>query len=320
MTVLKLWAALAATAVCANAQIVSMGAGPRLEFETRGDPPELAPKFASGFQSKMGPSYAVMHRYFHDPRTHTYFGYDVVTETGPQPDTYRIRFFELGIGALDVVGGALVDPSDWTKLPLGNLPAARVVQIGDTISIELWSDPDTGQRLTDYIHIRQRPQLGGMISSIGALRPGGIAAPVPRPVPTVSGVARDFRAEDAELRLTQPSIKMNGVAQDSPRVPAVNGVLVWFYVADHGRYVLSLAPRPELGFEKAGEVRGGAITFTLGKDQFTLECPVAVAPGYAPYVLYVLHDAEWKPTSTSQGGRVLVGSVSPAEISSLRGQ
>jgi hypothetical protein len=92
----------------------------------------------------------------------------------------------------------------------------------------------------------------------------------------------------------------------------------WLYVAGHGRYILSLTPRAELGFVKAGEVRGGLITFTLANDQFKVECPNAIAPGYAPYMLYVLRDPEWTPTATAQSGRALVGSVAPAEIVSLK--
>jgi hypothetical protein len=299
---------------------MTVGSGPRIEFETRGNPPDLATKFTGGFQARSGMSYSVMHRFFRDTSTRTYFGYDIVTESGSQPDSYQIRFFELGIGILDIASGIPVEPTEWTKLPLGNIPAARAVHIGDTVPIELWSDPVSGDTLTDYIHIQPAPQLlRNIVTAPSLIRNGTFKAPE-RTIPTVSGTARDFKADDAELRLQQPIIKMNGVAQDSPRLPVVNGVLIWFSIAEHGRYVLSLAPRPELGFVRAGEVRGGAITFSMGKDAFTVECPTAVATGYAPYTLYVLHDADWKPTSAAQSGRVLAGSVSPAEISSLRGQ
>jgi hypothetical protein len=315
MTGLRLCAALAVTAVCASGQFISVGPGPRIAFETKSDPADLLSNFAAGFQSRSGPSFTVMHRYFSDPHTHTYFGYDLVNEPGPQVDTDQLRFFELGIGPLDF---GVVDPSQWKKLPVA-IPPAQVVKAGDSVAIEVWSDPASGQKITDYIHIQQAPQLRGLITAPTLLR-NGMVGPIAREIPTVSGTARDYKVEDAELRLTQPSIKLNGVAQELARVPAVSGELVWFYIADHGRYVLSLAPRPELGFVKAGEVRGGAVTFSMGKDQFRLECPAAIATGFAPYTLYVLHDAEWKPTSAAQSGRVLIGSVSPAELSSLRGQ
>jgi hypothetical protein len=95
------------------------------------------------------------------------------------------------------------------------------------------------------------------------------------------------------------------------------GTLVWFYLPKRGRYILSLAPRPELGFGKAGEVRGGAIRFKMEGDEFVLETFTPVAPGNAPYVLYVLHDREWEPTSRNQLDQSLTGSVSPAELLAL---
>ena len=38
------------------------------------------------------------------------------------------------------------------------------------------------------------------------------------------------------------------------------------------------------------------VRFTLGGDTFTLLTADQVAPGQAPFNLYVLHDPTWKPT------------------------
>lgn len=67
----------------------------------------------------------------------------------------------------------------------------------------------------------------------------------------------------------------------------------------HGRYILALTPRPNLGFVQAGEVRGGIVTFTAGGDEVLLQSPAMIAPGDAPYILYVLHDVAWVPTARS---------------------
>jgi hypothetical protein len=75
----------------------------------------------------------------------------------------------------------------------------------------------------------------------------------------------------------------------------VTGAAVSFYIPDLGRYFLSLAPHPELGFQKAGEIRGSSINLKIGSDEITLECNGRVAPGDAPYNLYVLYDAGWRP-------------------------
>jgi hypothetical protein len=83
---------------------------------------------------------------------------------------------------------------------------------------------------------------------------------------------------------------------------------------------LSLAPRPDLNFKLAGEVRGGAIAFSLGDDSIRLESPNPIATGDAPYNLYVLRDPEWEPTAQAQKGQFAAGSVSPGELAELKRQ
>jgi len=81
--------------------------------------------------------------------------------------------------------------------------------------------------------------------------------------------------------------------------------------------VLSLAPRQELGFVKAGELRGGAIIFTIGNDRFRVESPLPIASG-GPFTLYVLHDRGWQPISKNQPDHLQFGSVSPRELALLQ--
>ncbi len=99
-----------------------------------------------------------------------------------------------------------LNPAEWKTLPLPVYPAPQVVHTRDSISVDLWVNPDTGQKLVDYISFQ--PPQGFLISA------GPITRTVPT-VPTVSGVARDFSAEDAEMRLVQPRITMNGAPQDT---------------------------------------------------------------------------------------------------------
>jgi hypothetical protein len=80
---------------------------------------------------------------------------------------------------------------------------------------------------------------------------------------------------------------------------------------------LSLTPRPDLGFKQAGEVRGGAITFTMAKDTIKLECFNEIAPGHAPYHVYAAIDPSWEPTAEAQKGRFAMGSVDAGELVKL---
>ena len=197
------------------------------------------------------------------------------------------------------------------------MPDPKVVHEGDVISVEL-TTAATGEKLIDDIEVRPFAQRLTLAQS--PIRPNfGPPSLGNRPVPTVSGTARDFSIADAELQLAQPRVTFNEAAQDTNTrgAPAVRGSLVWFYLPGHGRYILSLAPRPELDFRPAGEVRGGAVTFTLGQDSIKLECATPVATGDSPYNLYVLHDPEYEPTAQAQKGRFALGTVGAAELAAL---
>jgi hypothetical protein len=143
--------------------------------------------------------------------------------------------------------------------------------------------------------------------------------PPARTVPTVSGEARDFSAADAEFQILQPrAVFLNGALEGAPILRNIRGPLVWIYLPKHGRYILSLAPRPGLDFIKAGEVRGGVISFTIGGDSIRLESNMSFAVGDAPYNLWILHDEEWEPISEAQKNRPGIGSVGAAELVALK--
>ncbi len=303
----------------AQAQAVAM-IPPRFDLEA--EPPDPPLRFEEG-SSITGPGMLLfgggimVHRFLRDDSKHAFLGYDLLIESQRQADTYRVTIGELGMGPFDMFRpdprDRFFNPAEWKKLPIPGYPAPRLVFTGGTISIDLGTIPETGQKLVDYIIVQ--PQQESRLLRFGAIPRDPFST-----VPAVPGAARDFSAEDAEMLLVQPRVSLNGTSQDTTTSRAIenaNGPLVWFYLPNRGRYVLSLAPRAEFGFVKAGEVRGGTITFTLGADTFTLESNTAITTGYAPYLLYVLRDAEWEPTAQAQRGHFQTGSVSPGEIALL---
>jgi hypothetical protein len=222
------------------------------------------------------------------------------------------------------------NPGEWKKLEPAEYPAPQIVHAGDVISIDVWLAPDTRQRLIDSIRIDamltdaiaraaqpQPPALQARALIVrSAITP---AAAVPaRPAPTVAGPAREFSTADAEMRIAQFRISVNGTAEAPPKgATASTGALVWFSLPNRGRYVLSLAPHLALGFSQAGEVRGGVATFTLDGATIKLECPTAIAPGYSAYNLYVMHDPQWQPTAQAQRDFIQYGSVDIEELAKL---
>lgn len=81
---------------------------------------------------------------------------------------------------------------------------------------------------------------------------------------------------------------------------------------------MSLAPRADLDFKKAGESAGRRDHVTVGDDSIKLECVSPIATGGAAYNLYVLRDEEWEPTAQAQKGQLAVGTASVGELAALK--
>jgi hypothetical protein len=293
------------------------------------DEPSPLPNIVAGYlrANAVGRSAAIGHRYFFDEGSHIYFGYDVVVQPQMAVDTYRVAFYELSIGPLDFQTDSrdALDPSLWKKVALPALPEIQLIRAGQNISVHVFGKVDGGHEFVDTMNIVPIPNLPlrTLIDGRQAwLRAHSMArsvsiAPI-REASPASGAAHEFSLDDSEMRIQLARVTINGTAIGGIGAPrGVSGSLVWFYVPGHGRYVLSLTPRPDLGFVKAGEVRGGWITFTIGDDKVLLETPGMIAPGSAAYNIYVLHDAEWAPTARGQGAAPLFGSVAARELSAI---
>ena len=66
----------------------------------------------------------------------------------------------------------------------------------------------------------------------------------------------------------------------------VTGAFVWFYVPKHGRFILLLGAHPELGFQKAGEIRGTSLAFKIGQDSYVLNAGARIAPPDSRHSIY----------------------------------
>jgi polysaccharide export outer membrane protein len=190
----------------------------------------------------------------------------------------------------DASGGFVVRPD-------GTLPLGR---FGEVKAVGLTVDQLTAaleDRLSLYFN---HPKVNVRIMSIN-----GKNAP---------GVARDLSVNDVELRVIAPQVFLNGKhVYLATYEDGVVGPIVWFYLPDHGRYILSLVQRPSLAFVKAGEVRGSTLTFTIDGETLSLTSGVDIAPGYAPYNLYVSHEATWRPKEEALAGTFLLYSAQHAD-------
>jgi hypothetical protein len=255
-------------------------------YETRLEPP-LPSITGEKFGGGVNVGEAGIHRFMVDSSRHVYFGYGITVERLAEETAYRVTIRPLSIGAEKLQ--YFKDPANWNilSLPLPGYPAPQTLSSGDVMALDLMTNAETGQKIVDYITILE-PRRG-----VGTFNPDP-----PRQFSYVPGTPRDFTLEDASLRLAAPRLTINGKLDESStrNNGEVTGATVWIYVANRGRFILSLAPNRALGFRKAGEVRGSSLTFTIGSETFTINTANTIVPGETPFNLYVLQDRAWKPT------------------------
>ena len=280
---------LAATALWGQESTLSVSdpswKGIWIAFVTRLEPPRENVRYQ--FPGGVFPDAGRAHHIIEDPAHKRYFGYDVRLEPAPDGNTALIRIEPLTPSR---AGEISVGPG-WTLLALPQYPVIPGVRVGDTVALDLLVN-GSGQKIVEYLTLKHR----------------GIAE-------ASDPAAHDFSLADVELNLRQPQVRVNGkleAAFPPDKAFGVSGAVVWLYLAGRGRFVLSLFPNEKFGFQKNGVVSAGSLAFRDGPAEYRVECDGEIAPGYGPFNLYVVHEADWRPTKT--GEPFLVGSADKPEF------
>jgi len=273
----------------------------------------------------------VARRIVRDAEGDVNFGYQVVFEPAGQPDSFLTSFRSLDPANF---GPDLAQPG--SRRPAA-FPPQHVIHLGDSVEIPLGVAAGSSATLIDEIIVDKTPRraeesplhgwvalaMSRLLLTMELRRRGIEPAPLanqeasPPPSLAITGMPHQFAAADAEFK-TQLFFRLSVNGDPEVDLRSAHGRLIWFSLPGRGRYILSLTPRPELGFAKAGEARGGYLSLQIDGDSFVLTSGASIASESVPCVVYALHDPEWEPTASSQRGKPWAGSVGPEEIASLR--
>jgi hypothetical protein len=246
--------------------------------------PPLSSSFGTAHES--GPGY--VHRMLLDRATRLYFGYTVRIEPLAETSTFRLTFQALALTP-ELQKRLGDEAASWKALAIARFPAPSTIRSGEVLALNLLSNDAWGQRMTEYVTVEEtRPRPQGF-QTLG---------PTPREFTFAPGTARDFAVTDAGLRLREPRVFVNGKFEPASgrTFGEETGAVVWIYLPQRGRFLLSLVPNARSGFRRAGEIRGSSARFTVGKDVFSVSSDGAIAAGTSPYNVYVLHQPTWKPS------------------------
>jgi hypothetical protein len=242
-----------------------------------------------------GPAPDTVHRVMLDRTRKVYFGYDArIRRVEQSAGADDVDVYEVTLGALTVtpeLTRALAAVAEsWKQLPAPKFPAPRVIRSYEVLELPLLTNDAWGQRLTEYITVGEAPRQG-----FDPERRREFSFP--------SGSPRDFSAADVMLTLTEPRVRYSRqlimgnrrggeLLTVSTRADASGGI-VWVYVPNAGRFLLSLVPRGQ--FVRAGSVRGTSLTFNVAGNSYNVNSATRIVPGDGVFNVYVLHQPEWKP-------------------------
>ena len=256
-----------------------------------------------------------MHRVMLDRRRKVYFGYDIrvlrLVQDG-QPDRYQLTFSPLTV--TDELRNLLGDGS-WTALAAPQFPPARTLQAGETLEMTLLTNAASGQRVAEQVAVwrtladrARTPNRKAVVTQIVG-RAKRLQATTPR-VETPDA-PRNITAADVPLELVDPQVSVTVGDRPATLVKASGkalGPVVWVYIPRHGRFLLSLVPRPN--FVRAGTTLSSRLTFTADGANYRVSSQGRIAPALnATVYVYVRREPEWKPDGAG-GETASIGSQS----------
>ena len=237
----------------------------------------------------------VFHRFFIDPESKTYIGYDVEVEPMDKPGFARLRFKPLSLRPDQLPDRTVhgkekqYETAELRALPAPQFPA-ETFPSAKMIAVDILKNPFTGQRVVDYVEVSYEP-----------IRTPSKDEP------------RDFRVADVLLHITAPTLRVNGA--ETPEGIVASGSLarklVWLSVPSRGRFLLSLAPYAGYPFQKAGVVGSSNISFTVNGDRYEWRSREAITESSGNWNLYVLSKPPDAGETVRQG--VTYGAVNSVE-------
>jgi hypothetical protein len=225
----------------------------------------------------------VVHRVLVDAEGNFVFGYDLVVEPVAATKQFKVSVkplsaeFEEQLRARQpttTATGANRAPQNVSTLPRSG--DAQLIDDGDAFALDLLVNAETGVKIVDVVKVSfERAKLWS--------------------APRRSVPLRDFTLGNVELAMRDYKLTINGelIGGGGGQKPSRGfaGALIWFYVPERGRFIVSLMPHEGYNFQKVGRIENNKISFTLGGDVYEWTSSAPVVGNGGNWNLWVLQDA-----------------------------
>jgi hypothetical protein len=219
----------------------------------------------------------IIHRVLTDANQRVIFGYDLWINSDPvsrkfsvavrpAEDAFRRSF--LKDGAPTRTAGL------FATFPRSTSP--QTLDDGDAVSLELLVNRESGVKIVDVVRVtfdRLRLFEGSFES-----------------------VPKDFTLDAISMAMKSYELSVDGALINRRKsTTGYSGALLWFYVPDRGRFIVSLVPREGYNFQKVGIVDGNRIEFFSDGSHFEWIANGPILANGGAWNLWVLHDKNYSP-------------------------
>jgi len=222
----------------------------------------------------------VIHRVLEDNAGEFIFGYDLLVEANPAAKQFKIevrpldRQFEIKLRA---------EKANAPELPRADMAATfpksappQMLDDGDAFSLDLMVNRTSGVKIVDVVRVTfDRSNLRD---------------------PGLRMTPRDFTLDAVELAMKDYRLLIDGSAIAAGKsANGFSGAVLWFYIQDRGRFIVSLVPRAGYEFQKVGIIDDNRIEFTIDGNRYEWLSSSSILPGGGTWNLWVLHDPSYAP-------------------------
>ncbi len=220
----------------------------------------------------------IIHRVMIDRKSKIYFGYDL--EVFPLEDNkqFEILIKPLSVKDVSSVVSRIGNSNDLTLRSLPKYPEKLTIQDGDTIVLDILENPQTKEKVSDFIRVTRSKQKSFTYSSNNE-----------KP--------KDFTINDVQLSLTgfetyvnDEKVKFSG--------GGMSGSIIWTFFPNKGRFILSAVEQSSPNFQKIGLIDDKTITFNYEGVNYKFVSNNPVLGSGGKWNLWVMFDQNYKPTNT----------------------
>jgi len=219
----------------------------------------------------------VIHRVLTDAESRVVFAYDLAINSDPVTKKFNLavlpadeafrRSFLKDSAPLRAHEGFATFPKSTTTQTLDD---------GDAVSLELLVNRESGVKIVDVVKVTfDRSILREKYLEV---------AP------------KDFTLDAVSLAVKSYELMIDGllVGKSKSKI-GCEGSLLWIYISDRGRFIISLVPREGYAFQKLGLLDDNRIEFEVNGEFYEWTSGDSILSTGGVWNLWVLHDPDYTP-------------------------